>query len=549
MLRVVSSWADFLAVFRSPALRRVVLAFGGFNVAEYARWIAILVYAFQRGGAPEAGFVALLQLAPAALVAPIGATLGDRYPRDRVLRLSYLGQALPMALGAVVLLADGPAAVVYALAIVSTVAMTLTRPAHGSFLPSLAREPGELTASYAASGTLDSMGLLVGPAVGGVLLQVAGPGAVLAAGAVVMSLAVLLVTGGRDADPVTADRSISEGSTQRAAVPALAGGFVALARLRGPRTVVILLGAAAALWGALDVIMVVIALDLAGMGESGVGFLNSAVGLGGMAGAAIALTLVGRLHLAVPFLAALLAWGLPLVVMGVMPVPIVVLPLLVVAGAGRSLLDVTGRMLLQRSTPDEVLSRVFGVLEGMFLGSFALGSVAIPVVIGVAGSREAIVIAGLWLPLAALVGWRSVRAIDRTAVLHVPELALLHGLPMFGSLAPQTLERLASLLVPVAASSGSWLIREGEAGDRFYIVASGELDVHIGERHVRTLGRGEGFGEIALLRDVPRTASVRARTNVELYALERDDFLAGVTGHPASHHAAQAHVDEQLGIA
>jgi hypothetical protein len=542
----VSSRAVFLTVFRSPVLRRAVLAFGGFNLAEYARWVAILVYAFQRGGAPEAGLVALLQLAPAALIAPIAASLGDRYRRDLVLQVSYVGQALSMALGAVVLLADGPAALVYALSTISTIAMTLTRPAHGSLLPRLAREPGELTAAYVASGTLESIGLLAGPAVGGVLLQLAGPGAVLATGAVVMGLSAVLIAGRGTADAEGDSPAVREDSAGLPAVADVVGGFLALARLPGPRAVVILLGAAAALWGALDVLMVVIALDLADMGESGVGFLNSAVGLGGMAGAAVALTLVGRSRLAIPFLAALIAWGLPLVFMGVMPIPIVVLPLLVVAGAGRTLLDVTGRMLLQRSAPDEVLSRVFGVLEGMFLGSFALGSVAIPAVIGLAGSREAIVIAGLWLPLAALVGWRSVRATDRTAVLHVPELALLHALPMFGSLAPQTLERLAGLLVPVSASTGSWLIREGEAGDRFYVVAFGELDVHIGERHVRTLGRGEAFGEIALLRDVPRTASVQARTDVRLYALERDDFLAAVTGHPATHHAAQAQVDEQL---
>jgi CRP-like cAMP-binding protein len=90
------------------------------------------------------------------------------------------------------------------------------------------------------------------------------------------------------------------------------------------------------------------------------------------------------------------------------------------------------------------------------------------------------------------------------------------------------------------------IVREGDAGDRFYIVAEGKIDVSQYGGTISELGAGSYFGEIALLRDVPRTATVIARTDVVLYALDRDDFLATVTGHPASAEAAETVMSARL---
>ena len=150
------------------------------------------------------------------------------------------------------------------------------------------------------------------------------------------------------------------------------------------------------------------------------------------------------------------------------------------------------------------------------------------------------------MPVVVAVAWRTLRAVDAAAVVHVRELELLRAIPMFAPLAPPTIERLSGNLVPVTAAAGSWVIREGEIGDRFYIVDAGEIEVEIEGRTVRREGPGASFGEIALLRNVPRTASVRAATDVRLLALERDVFLAAVAGHARSRTAADAVVAERL---
>jgi hypothetical protein len=320
-----------------------------------------------------------------------------------------------------------------------------------------------------------------------------------------------------------------------------------LSRARGPRLVVALIGAAAIIEGALDVLMIVVAIDLVGGGPTEAGALSSAAGVGGILGAAVAVTLVGRLRLAGPLALGLLVWGAPVAVLGVAPGLAIGLAVFLVAGIGRGELDVAGRTLLQRVTPDPALPGVFGMLEGTYMGMIAIGSIAVPLIIVFVGAHAALVVVGLWLPLVVALSWRSLRDVDAAAVVHVRELGLLRAIPMFAPLAPPTIERLAANLVPVDAPAGAWLIREGERGDRFYVVDEGEVEIEIGGRTVRREGPGSSFGEIALLRDVPRTASVRAVGDVQLLALEREVFLSAVTGHVRSRSVADAVVAERLG--
>jgi hypothetical protein len=187
------------------------------------------------------------------------------------------------------------------------------------------------------------------------------------------------------------------------------------------------------------------------------------------------------------------------------------------------------------------------MLEGTYMGMIAIGSIAVPLIIVFLGAHAALVVVGLWLPLIVAASWRSLRDVDAAAVVHVRELARLRAIPMFAPLAPPTIERLAANLVPVDAPAGAWLVREGELGDRFYVVDEGEVEIEIDGRTVRREGPGSSFGEIALLRDVPRTASVRAVSDVRLLALERDVFLSAVTGHVRSRSVAEAVVAERMG--
>ncbi len=549
--RQAGSLRAFRAVLGSRALRRIELAFAGFNTAEHAMWVAILVFAYGRGGATEAGIVALVQLGPAAIVAPLAALLGDRYPRDRVLAAAYLVQCLSAGATAVALLLDLAAPLVYTAAIAAAVSIVLTRPAQSSLLPSLARTPDELTAANVASGTIENASILVGPVLAGFLLPVAGPGSVYLVAALALGIGFALVARVRvdegDRQAAEATGSPDQTDTAADALRQALDGFRVLAAQPAPRSIVGALALAWVLWGAIDVFAVMLAIDLLGLGEQGAGFLSSAVGAGGLLGSLAAVLLVGRGRLVPPLLLGLVLWGAPLAVLGVVPQPLLAFALIGLAGAGRSVLDVAGRTLLQRIADDDVLARLFGVLEGFQVGALAVGSVTAPLLVAAAGQRGALVVAGLVLPIVAVAVRGRLAGLEAGTPVPHDRLALLTGIPMFAPLSPPTLERLVRHLVPVTVPAGTWVIRAGERGDRFYVVAAGVAEVLIGGEAIRREVAGDSFGEIALLRDVPRTASVRALTELHLLALERDPFLAAITGQPRSRHVAEAIVADRLG--
>ena len=541
--RVAATTGAFGAVARNRSLRRVELAFLGFNLTEWGIWVAILVFAYGRGGASEVALVAVLQLAPAAVVAPLAASFGDRYPRERVLLTAYLLQGTVAAAIAASLFADAPIAIVYTLAAAANISITLTRPVQAAILPSLSRTPAELTAANVAAGSIETTAILIGPAVAGVVLQALGPGLVFV-GAAAVSLAGAILVAGLPRTTVP-DRGTGQGSL-RAVLRETVAGFTMLVREERPRSVVVLLGSASVLWGALDVLLVVLALDALAMGQSGVGFLNAAIGAGGIVGAMLAALLIGRARLAGPFGAGLLLWGGALAAIGLLPLPFVALLLLALAGMGRVVMDVAGRTLLQRVSPDALLSRVFGVLEGIDNAALAIGSIVAPALLAVAGTGGAFVAAGMALIGFTALSWRRLLRTDASGTVRPRELAALMSVPFFTPLSGPALERLAAALIPVSAPAESRIITQGQLGDRFYIIASGEVRIDVDGTPVRTLEAGDSFGEIALLHDVPRTASVSALTPVELLALDRHHFVETVTGQPAAAEAAEAVIHAHL---
>ena len=319
-----------------------------------------------------------------------------------------------------------------------------------------------------------------------------------------------------------------------------------LAREPSARVLVGLLGGQFVAIGALDVLYVVLAISVLDLGGSGAGYLNAAFGAGGVAGIAVTVALVGRRRLLPPLVLGVLVWGAAFVVLAAWPTVGGALLLLAVAGAARSLLDVAGRTILQRTAPTDVLSRVFGVLEGLSMAGLAFGSLLTPALVALAGPRWAIAGIGALLPLAVLLSARTLAEIDRRAPVPVVEISLLRSLPLFAPLGAPELEGLAHGLEERRVPAGTAVVREGEPGDRFYVVAEGELDVQADGRELRQLHRGDGFGEIALLRDVPRTATVTARTDSRLYALGKATFLASVGAHPRAASEADRLVHERL---
>jgi MFS family permease len=298
--------------------------------------------------------------------------------------------------------------------------------------------------------------------------------------------------------------------------------------------------------GAMGVLVVVAALRLLSLGSGGVGWLYAACGVGGVIGALVALALVGRQRLATDFGIGLLLWGLPFIVLGFWPNTVVALIMLGVLGVGNTLVDVSALTLLQRNTDERVRSRVFGVIESAITGTIGLGAIIAPLLIGLFGIRAALVATGLFLPIVTGLLWRQLLALDTSPVAR-RGIELLRGIPIFAPLPTASIERLAEALEPVQLAAGSVLFRSGDAGDRFYVVASGELaiDLPTGEKRE---GPGGWVGEIALLRDIPRTATVRAETDVELLALDREVFLDAVTGHDRASQAAAFIVGERLAL-
>jgi hypothetical protein len=331
----------------------------------------------------------------------------------------------------------------------------------------------------------------------------------------------------------------------RAAAGGLAAGFRFLARDAHSRRIVALFGAQSAVRGALNVLVVVVAFRLLHAGGGWVGLLTGAVGAGTLVGGFATVALTGR-RLALPFGFGLVLWGLPIALLAVVPQRVPALLLLAVVGFGNAVEDVSGETLLQRLVSDDFLGRVLGVMFGVATAAMGIGSIVASGLVRGLGDRGALVAVGAFLPALVLLSWRALREIDEVAVGPPTDRALLETVPMFAQLPLPAKEHLAKSLAPVHAPAGSAVVEEGAVGDRFYMVASGRLEVTQAGQRLRVCVRGDYFGEVALLRDVPRTATVTALDETDLYALDRASFLAAVTGHGAGRVAGDAVVAERL---
>ena len=524
---------------RNPHIRRAEVAWGLANTAEWAHFVAFGVFAYEQGGASAVGIAGLVRLLPAAIVAPFAASLGDRFRRERFLLAMSLVGSLALAASAVAAFADA-VVLVFAFAALFGLACTLIGPTLHALLPSLARTPEELIASNAATSTIESLGTLLGPLLAGVLVSVADVGLVFALGAAVLLLgaaflALVRVEGGID----LAAAAAAEGGVRRV----LVAGFRTIARAPRARLVISLIAAQTFVRGCLNVLIVVAAFELFDAGGEAVGYMTAAVGVGGLVGALGAMTLGGR-RLAATFGLSLVFWGAPIMLLAPWLNLAPALLLLAVVGAANSVEDVAVATLLQRIVPNEILTRVLGVLWALAMGGVAVGSIAAPVLVDTIGVRAAFVVVGSILPLLALVTYSRLAEID-DSVAPAPALRLIERVPMFAPLSVCVKERMAANLVPLSVPAGELVIRAGDVGDRFYIVGDGELEIFEEGFH-KTARRSDYFGEIALLREVPRTATVKATVDSELYALQRDDFLEAVTGVEAAHAAGHAVVEERM---
>jgi MFS family permease len=530
---------DFAGVLRNPSLRRLELAWAFSIISTWAYGIAIVVFAYEQGGARAAGLVGLLRWLAAAAVSPFASLLGDRYDRRRVMVASDLLRAVLICGAAVAVLTDAGAALVYTLATLVSVAATPFRPAEAAYTPTLVRTPEELGAANVVAAGIESIGIFAGPALGGLLLAWTSVATTFfaTAVAVAVSAALILRIPARPVPSVEAKSAIAD---------ELLAGVRVILRDRRVALLVGLFAAQTFVDGLLGVLIAVIALSYLDAGAAMVGWLNAASGVGGLVGAAIAGILVGRGRLAGDFGVGVLLFGLPLALVAISQNQALALILLGLVGVGNTLADVAGVTLLQRVTPNAVIGRVFGLLETLLLLTVGLGAAAAPALLSLLGTRGALLAAGLLLPALVVLAWRVLRHVDADASVPAREVALLRGVDFLSSLPEATIERLARLARREVATGGTEIIRRGSRGELFYVIEAGSVDVSVADGSISTLGEGDYFGEIALLRDVPRTASVKARLDTALLVLARDDFLGAVTGHAPSRASAEAVVGRRL---
>jgi len=508
--------------------------------AELSWVIALWVYAFNVSGVLAVGLVELTRALPGALLAPALSTLTDRLPRHRVLLGVHLGRAVVMGLVALAVGSGWSPFVVYALAPLDGLFAVLHRPTNIPLLPALARTPDDLVAANVASAALEGVALVVGPVIGGILVATTQPAWWFVAPAVGFWLAAVSVSGLRPA-PTRRYHPDRPGLLNT-----LFGGLRALLDYPSAALVVALVWSQVLVRGLLKVLVVVAASTLLHLGQDGVGYLYAAVGAGSLLSAFGAAAFVGRGRMAFSFAAGMVTLGAPILLIGLFPLPAPAILLLVVLGLGNATLDVSGSTLMQRSIPNAVRGRIFGALEAGVMLSTGIGSAFGPLLVLAAGASGSLMITGAILPILAVLTWRWVSRADARGVIPDRQLGLLRGVPMLAPLPLDVLEQVASELIAVRYGAGSVVIRQGEPGDRFYILAEGSADVSVDGHVVSQMQPGDSFGEIALLRDVPRTASVTTRGNVLAYALERDAFLAAVTGDRQSTSAADAVVEARL---
>jgi hypothetical protein len=533
----------FQASGANRTLRLVQAARLASVTGRWAYTVTLAVFAFRTGGTAGVALATIVRLAPAAAAAPFAGTLlrrrqpGAVLARGGALRTVALGAAGALVLG------HGPLAGVYVCVAVESAASSVLRPVQNGLLPSLARTPEELTAANLALSVIESAGVLLGPLLGALLLHGTSIGIVFLAASGAYLLSTLLLLPVRPASDAVDDRWWAS-----AAAAGERPGLRAVTASGDLRIVLALYAAQNVVAGTLNVLVVVTALRLLGLGQSSVGALTAAIGVGGLAGGVFVLARLRRRQHGVDFAIGLLLWGAPLVLLAALSSEAAAFALLAIVGVGVTIVDVSALTLLQRAAQGELLAHALGLLQGIFVAAVGLGTLLAPVLVAALGIRGALVAAGIPLPVLAAALWSRLRRFDDAAPGDSPWASLLAANPIFAPLGDGARSRLATQLHPVSLAAGQVVFAQGEHGDGFYLIESGEVAVEIDGRRVRTLGSGDSFGEIALLRDVPRTATIRTVGAVGLLRLDRGPFLDNVTGDAASTRAADRVVGARLGL-
>ena len=546
-----SRWDALRLVLRNRNLRRLELAHAGSTLGDWAYATAIAIWAYGVGGAQLVGVWAAVRLLLVAVFSPFAAVLVDRISRKQAMILSDVARAVLVAAVAVGIGIDAPAVLILVLATVTSVLGPPFRVAQRSLMPRLARRPDELAAANGVTGTIDSLSMFIGPALAAFLLSVASVSTVLLFNAATFVWSIGLILG----ITVPASAAVRKDPTDSAAAEAVndAESF-AVRTLAGFRYIqqhpdlrALVIGAAAQTFvaGASTVFLIVIAYDVVGGGDGTYGALQAVLGVGCVIGGAIAIARARTGRLGSDFVVGVLLWGLPLLLLGASPTAVAAFVAAALLGLGNPIVDVSFDTLVQRLTPDDVLTRVFGAMEAMYIASMALGSLAMPWLIDALSLRGALTAVGLAVVAVPLILLRRLRALDRGAG-PPTHLELWQGVDFLAPLPPLAIEDLALHATTRHVAAGTNVVTEGEDSDCFYVIEAGRVRASSEGRVLREEGPGEYFGEIGLLHHRERTATITALTDTTVQMIDGDEFRAAVLGLRRSQILAENVVNRRL---
>jgi MFS family permease len=549
------------AVFVNRDLRRMQLAYAGSLVGNWAYATAVAVWAYGVGGPKAVGIFMAVRLAGMALTTPFVSAFADKYPRKQVMIYSDIYSAVLVVAAALCLYADTPALPVFVLAVLMAFGGSAFRAAQGAITPQLATTTEQLTASNGTASTLESLAIFIGPAIGSGLLAVTDVEVVFLLNAASFLWSMLMVSGIRvseeeqEAEQAAEPESLGEAVVEAAQAEERAAegffgetsaGFRAMWRDKDLLLTVIEGSAQTIVAGATAVFPLVMAVEILHTGAKGVGLLDSTSGLAAILGGVFAIARASKHKLGQDLVVGVFLWSFPLILVTIWPSPVTAFAVMAFLGFANPLVDVNVFTVIQRLTPNAVLGRVFGAFETCLISTMALGSAITPVLLHTWGLRTTLAILGIAVGVVAVLGYPRMRQMDQR--LEAPAgLPLLQAIPMFAPLKPVTLDALARALARVEVPSGDVIMREGDESDLFYVIESGRVQVTAADGHVlREEGPGDYFGEIGLLRDVPRTATITATESTVLLALEREDFLDAVTGQGEARRLAEDVVVRRL---
>ncbi len=536
---------QYMWLARSRPIRLLLLAWGITYAGDLAAFTVASVYLYRVGSAGYVGLLWLEYALFAALIVPLISSWSDRVPRERLLTATLIPRALLLGAAGVAMSGHGQAMLVAVLVALDGGLCSVFRPVQAALLPWLARTPDELTSANTAASVMQAVAMLVGPTIAAGLLSVGTPqSAMFATCGLVAAGAVLLAA----VRPLAAQVPARTAKILKQLRLDMAAGFTAFIRQRGALALVVPAAAQTFARGVLNVLTVVIALDLFGLGQAGVGLLGAALGAGGILGTPLAVALVRGKRVARCFAAGVAGWGVPMILLAFMHARYWPYLLFGAVGVANLVDDVAVYSALQRVIPPRLMGRALGARRAVLLLSAGLGSAVAPSLIHAFGARATMAGVGLLLIATAAGYVPSLKAIDSRLSAPGPEVALLRRVSFFGPLPFATVEHLASVLRPATYESGDVIIREGDLGESFYLIAEGQARAGSGGRQLSEMGTGDSFGEIALLRQIPRTATVTAISRLQVWILDREEFLAAVTGSPESVESADAVVSARLQV-